>query len=129
MPAFFAPGERADYEHFLDTAPAHYRVYLAGGRIVAACGLRVGDDDRRGRIQWILVDAAQIGSGLGNRMMTDLLAEAVAEGLHVVDISASQKSAPFFERYGAVEQSRLSEGWGAGLDRVEMEMVIDLAGQ
>jgi hypothetical protein len=39
-----------------------------------------------------------------------------------VRISASQVSAPFFARCGARELSRVRDGWGPGMHRVEMEI-------
>ena len=121
-PAFFAPKERTDYERFLDLNPAFYRVCLQDGHVVGAFGLDAAPGSRRGRLRWILTAAAARGTGLGAFMMNAVLDEALSAGLGVIDIAASQKSAPFFARYGAVEGPRTAHGWGPGLDRIDLEL-------
>lgn len=123
-PTFFAPNERSDYEAFLAGNPATYQVGLCGDEIVGAYGLMIDAARRRGRLSWIMVDAAAHGRGLGAGMMRRVLETVRSRGVSVVDIAASQKSAPFFARFGAVERSRAVEGWGSGLDRVDMELEL-----
>jgi predicted GNAT family N-acyltransferase len=120
VPEYFAVNEIGDYVRFLESKPAGYRVYVSGKDIVGASGLLVDAGGRRGRIRWILTAASARGRGLGDRMMRDIAVRAASSKVPVIDISASQKSAPFFARYGASEVSRMAGGWGPGLDRVEM---------
>jgi hypothetical protein len=54
--------------------------------------------------------------------MARVLASARASRLSRIDIAASHKSAAFFARYGAVELRRTQDGWGPGMDRVDMEL-------
>ena len=120
-PDYFAWNEREDFERYLASAPDSYRVCLQDGEIVGAFGLTVDPESQRGRIRWIMTHAAVRGSGLGTTMMGALLEQARAHGLAVIDIAASQQSAPFFARFGATVRGREPEGWGPGLDRVTME--------
>ena len=121
-PEFFAPNERRDYERFLAGNPSTYVVCIRNHKIVGAYGFKISSESRRGCISWIMVDASARGNGLGTRMICRVL-EAVSSGnTTVIDIAASQKSAPFFARFGAVEINRTLEGWGPGLDRVDMKL-------
>ena len=47
-----------------------------------------------------------------------------AIGATEIGISTSQKTAPFFARFGAVIGKVTEDGWGPGLDRVEMTLPI-----
>ena len=121
-PEFFAPNERVDYEGFLDEAPSTYWVCVRGREILAAFGFVRHRE--RGRIQWIMVGREARGLGLGGRMMRRIQAEAGASGVRIIDIAASQKSASFFARYGAEPRQSIPEGWGPGLDRIDMELEL-----
>lgn len=123
-PEFFAPNERVDYERFLDGVPAGYEVSLLDGTIVGASGTWVDEDLRRGRLCWILIASTGRGSGLGTVMMARAIRQLQVAGATMMDIAASQKSAPFFERFGAKERRRTPEGWGVGLDRIDMELAV-----
>lgn len=121
-PEFFHPAERAAYASFLDATPPYYQVCLRGRDLVGAFGLDPGGAGRHGRLRWILTAAAARGTGLGAFMMQRVLAEAAEAGFGVIHIAASQKSAPFFARYGATESRRTPDGWGPGLDRIDLEL-------
>jgi hypothetical protein len=41
-----------------------------------------------------------------------------------VDIAASQKSAAFFARFGAVTLKVVDNGWGTGMHRIDMELPL-----
>ena len=123
-PEFFAPGERADYEAFLRASPDFYRVGIVQGKIVAAFGLRILPGNHRGRINWIMLHPTMQGQGIGDVVMKGVLETAYENAVQTLDISASQKSASFFQRYGAVTTSLQPEGWGPNLDRVEMVLFL-----
>jgi diadenosine tetraphosphate (Ap4A) HIT family hydrolase len=67
------------------------------------------------------------GGGVGRAIMADVMRHATALGAQWVDIAASHKSAPFFARFGAREQSRTLDGWGLGMHRVDMELPVPQA--
>jgi GNAT superfamily N-acetyltransferase len=121
-PRFFASGERVDFLDYLEGRAAEYRVCERGGAIIAAFGIAVGAG--RVRLNWIMVDPAAQGSGVGGDMMAATLAEARAAGARVVDIAASHLSAPFFARFGARELARTENGWGPGMHRVDMALEL-----
>lgn len=120
-PAYFAPNERSAYAQFLDSNPGFYTVCVHRETVVGAYGLTVYAQAKRGRISWIMLDPTVRGRGVGRQMMERAAQVGRGQGLAEIDIAASQKSAPFFARFGAVEIRRTADGWGPGMDRVDME--------
>lgn len=124
-PRYFAECEREEYVDFLDSRPGGYRVYLRDGELVGACGVTC--DAGRARLSWILIEPGQQRTGLGSRMITDAFDVARRSGAAILDVAASQHSAPFFARFGAVERKVTPDGWGPGMDRVDMEVAFSSA--
>jgi GNAT superfamily N-acetyltransferase len=121
-PEYFDPGERADYVQFLDERPAGYEVCLQGRNIVGAFGVCESTEGGRA-LRWILISPASQGQGVGTAMMARALETGRASGETALHIAASQKSAPFFARFGAHAVATCPRGWGPTLDRIEM--VVD----
>jgi len=121
-PEYFAPNERADYRAFLDAAPEGYAVCELGGAIAGAYGVHAIDDGNAA-LHWILLAPAAQGRGLGAAIMSRVARTLDQRGHRVLHISASHRSAPFFARFGAVEDARIVDGWGPGMHRVEMRIV------
>lgn len=125
-PEYFAPNERADYCAFLDTVPDDYEVCELDGAIVGAYGVHAIDDDNAA-LHWILLAPAAQGRGIGAAIMSRAVRTLGQRGHGTLHISASHKSAPFFARFGAVEDARIIDGWGPGMHRVEMRIVRSAA--
>lgn len=122
-PSFFAPNERADFESFLEASPIGYEVCEVAGRVVAAFGLIC--EDRCGvRLNWIMLDPHSKGIGLGSAIMKRVIAQGKASQSPLIGIAASHKSAPFFAKFGAVVTAHTEDGWGPGMDRVDMELLL-----
>jgi GNAT superfamily N-acetyltransferase len=117
-PEFFAPNERDDYVEFLAATPAGYEVCLFGGKIVGAFGML--REEQGLSLRWILVSPDAQGRGLGRAIMVRVVAAVHAHGGEPLHIAASQKSAPFFTKFGAKEVRRIPDGWGPGMHRVDM---------
>jgi GNAT superfamily N-acetyltransferase len=122
-PEFFAPNERADYRDFLQAGPSGYELCLVAGSIAGAFGL-TGDSDSRRRLNWIMLNPRYHGQGAGRAIMERVVARAAGKGIRTVDIAASQKSAPFFGKFGAVTLKVIENGWGRGMHRVDMELPV-----
>src|SRR5688572_13780511 len=120
-PEFFAPNERADYRGFLDPSPDWYRLSVVAGHLVGAFGL----DPAQSALRWIMIHPDAQGRGIGSAIMEYVVDSARKGGMSSISIAASQKSAPFFEKLGAVETSIHENGWGPGLDRIDMTLSID----
>ena len=120
-PTFFAPNERADYVSFLGAGPDGYEVCEVAGRVVAAFGL-VDDDVKGVNLNWIMIDPGSQGLGIGSATMKRVLSRGGASQSSLIKIAASHKSAPFFAKFGAVVKLHTEDGWGPGMDRVDMEL-------
>lgn len=117
-PEFFAPNERDDYADFLNGPTEAYEVCLLDKKVVGAFGLFGAPQKERG-LSWILLDPGCQGAGVGSQIMSRIL--KAGQGC-LIHIGASHKSAPFFERFGAVAVQRIEDGWGPGMHRVDMEL-------
>jgi len=122
-PEFFAPNERVEYEGFLDANPSDYELCFDEESVVGAFGL-LGDDIYHRDLNWIMLDPSSQGLGIGATIMKRIALNARASGARVVHIAASQKSAPFFSKFGATETTVTENGWGPGMHRVDMELTI-----
>ena len=122
-PIFFAPNERADYLTFLEKGPSGYELCLLDDQIAGAFGL-IGSDASRRRLNWIMLNPAFQGLGVGREIMERVSALATWEGLQLIEIAASHMSAPFFARFGAVITKATENGWGPGMHRVDMELSL-----
>jgi GNAT superfamily N-acetyltransferase len=122
-PEFFAPNERDDYERFLGSAPSTYEVCELGGRVVGAFGLFDDGVDEKS-LNWILLDPQTHGVGLGKKMMERVVFLAGKSKALQVKIAASHKSAPFFAKFGATIISTTTDGWGPGMHRLDMVLLL-----
>jgi len=121
-PEFFAPNERDDYIEFLAQDSGAYTIVTLGNAVVGAYGLLPHRDGLA--LRWILFSRATQGQGLGGRVMARVLDEMRARAA-VLHIAASHKSAPFFARFGAREVQTIRDGWGPGMDRVDMQLTVN----
>ena len=122
-PEYFAPNERADFAEFLGARPAGYQVAIVASRVVGAFGLTDAGPARR-RLNWILIDPASQGSGIGSAIMERVIEVARAAGIGVVEIAASHRSDPFFARFGARRLTVTRDGWGPGMHKHDMELDV-----
>lgn len=118
-PDFFAPNERDDYQQFLASAAEGYEICEVDGSVVGAFGVF---DDGAGEktLNWILLDPDSHGLGVGSSIMQRVILLARTAEATRIRIAASQKSAPFFEKFGAQAISTVTDGWGPGMHRIDM---------
>ena len=122
-PEFFHPGERRDYERFLEGVTQGYEVCEVDGRVCGAYGLL--DEDRHEKhLNWILLDPQIQGLGIGLKIMERVIHLGRIGKAKRVRIAASQKSAPFFARFGARVIASTKDGWGEGMDRIDMVLSL-----
>ena len=126
-PAFFAPNEKADYQVFLKRATDRYRIVVLDGQVVGAFGVLDEGKVGRCRLNWIVVDSACHGNGVGRAIMAETIAAARQMRAEVVDIAASDKSAPFFAKFGARKLNYIPDGWGPDMHRIDMELAVATA--
>lgn len=122
-PEFFAPNERQEFEEFLERISGDYAVCEVDGEVLGAFGLFV-DSENMKRLNWILLDPQTQGIGVGSMIMERVIQMGRTTQTKAVKIAASHKSAPFFARFGASTTSLTKNGWGPGMDRVDMELPL-----
>ena len=122
-PEYFASNERQEYEEFLERVPDEYEVCEVDGRVLGAFGLSVEDKNVK-VLNWILLNPQAQGIGVGSKIMERVIHLGRTSKTRLVRIAASHKSAPFFARFGATTASSTKDGWGPGMDRVDMELPL-----
>lgn len=122
-PEYFAPNERDDLHAFLNGGPVDYEVCELDNMVVGAFGL-IDQGEQGYSLNWIMIAPTVHGRGIGSAMMQRAVDRARHLGLSEFSIAASHKSAPFFARFGATEIEILKDGWGPGMDRVNMRLVL-----
>jgi GNAT superfamily N-acetyltransferase len=122
-PRYFAPGERADYLVFLNGEPGGYELCLFAGEVAGAFGV-FPQSPGSYSLNWILIDPAFQGRGIGVGIMQRACERARSGGATMLAIAASHLSAPFFEKFGAVAVGRTEHGWGQNMHRVDMELPL-----
>jgi N-acetylglutamate synthase-like GNAT family acetyltransferase len=120
-PAYFAPSERQAYAAFLEKSADDYAVYVFVGKVAGGYGLTI---ESKGvmSLRWIMVGRLAQRQGVGRTMMNRVLGALRALKAKKLEIAASQKSAPFFAKFGAREIRTTPDGWGSGMHRVDMEL-------
>ena len=121
-PQYFAKNEKSEYVGFLKSNPQGYVVAISEEKVVAAFGLIDTPDARRARLSWIMVSPNSKGSGMGMKMITHAKSTAIENEVAAIDIAASHLSAPFFQKFGAAELNEVPNGWGPGMQRIDMEL-------
>jgi len=122
-PEFFAANEREDYEEFLDDAPTDYEICEREGKVLGAFGVIASSEGTK-TLNWILLDPQTQGMGVGSRIMAKVIDRGRASETRKLNIAASHKSAAFFARYGATMISSTKDGWGPGMDRIDMVLSL-----
>jgi predicted GNAT family N-acyltransferase len=127
-PDFFARNERAEFVEYLRYQGQEYWLYEHQGQVISAFGVHLEEKEHTARINWIMAAKNHHNSGIGKTMMREAILRAKGNcNLRLIHISASQHSAPFFARFGAVQKSVHENGWGPGMHRIEMELPLQNA--
>ena len=124
-PLPLAREERSDYSYLLAAArfKVHADVYLLGWReqrLIACFGVaRVSSET------CALVDASEYQrQRCGEEMMAQLFTLAAAADYRKVVVSTSQHADQFFAQFGAITLRSQNDGWGPGMHRVDMEIIL-----
>ena len=124
-PDCFLPEERLLFERYLDQLPGPYFVIVEDADLVACGGHATGRVDGEADICWTIVRRDRQGRGLGNILMTTIVTEILGlENVHGVRLETSQHTRAFFERSGFKAIEVVLNGFGPGLDRVEMRAAV-----
>jgi len=123
-PKYFSENERSDYIEFLESTPTSYFVGIQENKVLSAFGVTTTQSRERARLSWIMVSSNAKGYGLGMTMMNQAKLICVQNKVSIVDIAASHLSAPFFAKFGAEKLNEIPHGWGAGMHRIDMELIL-----
>jgi len=124
VPDFFDAGDRDGFARFLDDPTATLLVAESAQGTVVACGGWYLDGDRAG-LAWGVVARGFHSRGIGGALLRERLRQIRADGrARRVDLRTTQRVQGFYERFGFIVRSSIPDGFGPGLDRVEMELVL-----
>ncbi|WP_102128138.1 GNAT family N-acetyltransferase [Deinococcus planocerae] len=127
VPEFFLPPERAEFELWLDKPfdsgeYGEYFVLEDEGRVVACGGVWLDPQhpERPAGFSWGMVARDAHRRGHGSVLLRFRLERLRELGAREVHLDTSQHTAPFYARFGFREVRRVPDGYGPGLDRVDM---------
>lgn len=126
VPKYFQLHERVEFAEFLDDLPGPYLVLEEPDRTIVGCGGYARESDGRiAHLCWGMVAADQQGRGLGQRLTEERIRRACADfELEVLGLDTSQRTRAFYERFGFVATRVTPDGYGPGLDRVDMRLAL-----
>ncbi len=121
-PTYFAPEERADFEHYLDHEREHYLVLEMDGKIVGCGGINFTADGATGKISWDILHPAYQGKSLGTQLLQHRIDQLKAtETIKKITVRTSQVAYQFYEK-GGFELVEVVPGyWAKGFDLYRME--------
>ncbi len=125
VPEYFDPAEQTGFESFLDNPDCPYFVMEHDESIVGCGGYALGQQNGLASMVWGMVRRDSHKLGLGRFLLLYRLREiGKASGIEMVRLDTSQKAEPFFRKQGFKATGVVKNGYGPGLDRVEMVMKL-----
>lgn len=124
-PKYFAPSERQDFIGFLDddlsTLNGAYLVMSRDGQTIGCGGYDIDAATGTAKLCWGMVSQSHHKTGLGRKLLEARLKGIDSHGgTQRIVIDTSQLSAPFFEHFGFKVTATKKDGYGPGIDHVEM---------
>lgn len=125
VPRYFDASERAAFDEFLDLPRGEYFTLFWQDR-VAGCGGFSLAEEGLARFTWGMVDQALHGEGLG-KMLAEYRLQAITESgdYSGIELSTTPMIAPFFHKFGFVDQGLEKNGFAPGMDLVRMMKTLD----
>lgn len=127
VPEYFSSDKRSGFETFLDDLPTScaYQVIECDGAIVGCGGVAVEEDGCTASLCWGMIHNRRHRSGLGSALTAARLDAARAMGnVSQVRMDTSQHTKAFYNRFGFVTERIVKDGYGPGLDRCDMKLVL-----
>jgi predicted GNAT family N-acyltransferase len=122
----FRAEERDEFAAFLSHPPGPYFVLLHGEAVVACAGIAF--EDRRRAVAslcWAIVQRPRQGRGLGRLLVEGCLAEAESQASCTsIRLETIPETEAIFQRFGFERVELERDGYGPGLDRVEMRRAV-----
>ncbi len=128
VPDYFLPSERAQFEAFLDDLPGPYFVGESGGRVVACGGIALSDEGGRADLCWGMVHRSVHRRGLGRRLTRYRVEEARGlPGVRQIALQTSQHTKDFYRSLGFEIVEVEADGFGEGMDRLDLRLNLEKA--
>lgn len=121
VPRYFDVAEREGFDAFLTGKPQDYLVLEIEGRVIASGGVTWHQNNTIAGLAWGMVTPELQGTGLGQQLLEARLELVRTRGTgKQVVLSTSQHTAGFYARFGFQNTATIPDGFGSGLDEVEM---------
>ncbi len=123
---FFSPGDRADFERFLDDPPGVFGVLCDdSGRIVGCGGVGLRPGTTHAVLTWGMIHADRQQRGYGKLLAQERLhrLQQLPDATKVM-LHTGQETRGFYEKLGFQVASTAPNGYRPGLDRIEMELPL-----
>lgn len=101
---------------------AYYIIEIPGHGIVGCGGFYVLKESREARLAWGMIHSAFHKQGYGKALYNHRIEIIKSEWPgYAVTLGTSQHTYPFYQRMGMKVVATIKDGYGAGLDRYDME--------
>ncbi|GHO80288.1 acetyltransferase [Ktedonobacter sp. SOSP1-85] len=127
IPRYFLPQDREDFRLFLESPSGVYNVLEDHeGTIIGCGGIATRHQGEDGILTWGMIHAMRHRQGWGRRLTLARLAQLCAlSSVKRITLHTSQESVGFYERLGFRTLAFTVDGYGAGLHRHDMQLIID----
>lgn len=132
VPKFFDPCEREVFAAFLESSlPESVFLVVERDQAIVACGGYVLENEgKTAGLCWGMVDNKLHGQGFG-RLLTEARLQAIRENPNLVRVrlDTSQHTHAFYSRFGFSVENVEKDGYGPGLDRLDMVLLFHRAAE
>lgn len=125
-PEHFLARDEHDFAQFLDKLPGPYFVVREAETVVSCGGIALNSDRISAALCWGMVAAHKHRCGIGSVLLEHRKCEflSVHPNVGALTIHTTQKVEAFYARHGFVVNQRKVDGYGPGLDHVEMRCAL-----
>ena len=130
FPHYFSEEDLDEYLEFLNDPEdrQNYLVLEKDQKIVGCGGYYVVHERGWGGLSFGMLDQSVHGTGLGKRLLLERLYRlSQVPEVGSIYLDTSQHTFGFFEKFGFVTQEITPDGYGGGLDRYDMKLILDAA--
>lgn len=126
-PEYFSVDELEEYTGFLkDYSGSCYWVFEIDNVIAGCGGIRVVENTGTGRLIYGMLDPAYHAAGYGKALLEFRLGQLVKiPDVVRVKIDTSNDVMGFFTKFGFIEDERIKDRIGLGMDQVKMTLLLD----
>ncbi|HYT91317.1 MAG TPA: GNAT family N-acetyltransferase [Gemmataceae bacterium] len=124
---FFAPGDREVFIAFLERKQGFFGVLCDESGAVAGCGgIGTHQDGKLAVLTWGMIHAQRHGQGLGRALALARLRKlSDMTEVEKVILNTSNRTVGFYLKLGFRVARFVPNGYREGLDRYDLEMVVD----